>query len=155
MIASPQTISLSSDTATAHFARRLGALLKPGDTVLLSGMVGAGKSFLARNLIQSLIGTDEEVPSPTFTLVQTYDLPAGELWHADLYRLSDLSEIEELGLIDAFENAICLIEWPDRLGAYAPTSALTLNLSDGPSDDSRQMTLSWSHPRWAVEGILS
>lgn len=154
MIASPQTVSLSSDTETAHFARRLGALLKPGDTVLLSGKVGAGKSFLVRHLIQSLIGANEDVPSPTFTIVQTYDLPAGEIWHADLYRLSDLSEIEELGLIDAFESAICLIEWPDRLGAYAPVSALKLDLSDGPSNDSRRMTLSWSDPRWAAKGIL-
>lgn len=139
---------MTSDIQTADFARSLGAVLQPGDTVLLSGDVGAGKSFLARSLIQSLIGAHEDVPSPTFTLVQTYDAPPGEIWHADLYRLSDLSEIEELGLATAFETAICLIEWPDRLGPYAPASALSLHLSDGPTQDSRVMALSWTDPRW-------
>jgi len=133
----------------------LGAVLEPGDAVLLVGEVGAGKSYLARHLIQSLIGADEDVPSPTFTLVQAYSAPAGELWHADLYRLSDISEIEELGLIDALENSICLIEWPDRLGSYQPKSALTVALSDGPSDDSRLMTLSWADPRWVKKDIFS
>lgn len=154
MIASPLSFLLSSDFETAHFAQHLGAALKPGDTVLLSGEVGAGKSFLARHLIQSLIGPDQDVPSPTFTIVQTYGLSAGEIWHADLYRLSNLSEIEELGLIEAFETAICLVEWPDRLGTYAPASALSLDLSDGPSDDSRQMTLSWSDPRWTAKDLF-
>jgi len=72
----------------------------------------------------------EDVPSPTFTLVQIYDTSAGEIWHADLYRLSSPEEAEELGLRDAFETAICLIEWPDRLGSISPTAgALTLVFS--------------------------
>lgn len=153
MTTSTRTILLNSDKETASFARSLGAVLQVGDTVLLSGDVGAGKSFLARHLIQSLIGEDEDVPSPTFTLIQTYDVPAGDLWHSDLYRLSDLSEIEELGLIAAFEAAICLVEWPDRLGPYTPASALSLQLSDGLSDDSRILKLSWTDPRWDTKDL--
>jgi len=154
MIASPHTVTLASEVETASFASALGAVLQVGDTVLLSGDVGAGKSFLARGLIKSLIGSSEDVPSPTFTLVQTYETAEAEIWHCDLYRLTDLSEIEELGLIAAFETAICLVEWPDRLGPYAPSSALSISLSEGPTDESRTMVLSWSDPRWAEKGFM-
>jgi tRNA threonylcarbamoyladenosine biosynthesis protein TsaE len=123
--------------------------LQPGDVVLLAGEVGAGKTHFARALIKSLLRTSEDVPSPTFTLVQTYDSRLGDIWHADLYRLSDIQEIEELGLIDAFETAICLIEWPDRLGALAPQHALSLTLADGPEPDARLLSAQWHDPKWA------
>lgn len=142
------SLSLPDADATARCAVTLGAALQVGDVVLLSGTVGAGKTHFARSLIQAHLHTVEDVPSPTFTLVQTYDSVLGEIWHADLYRLTSAQEVEELGLTDAFETAICLIEWPDRLGALIPDHALSLSLSDGPDDDARALTARWSNPKW-------
>lgn len=132
-----QSPEQSSDLARA-FARLIG----PGDTLLLEGDIGAGKTHFARSFIQSLQDHPEDVPSPTFTLVQTYDTRAGPLWHADLYRLSGPDEIVEIGLLEAMEYAICLIEWPDRLGPDTPDTALTLHFAPGASDDARVVTLS-------------
>jgi len=106
---------------------RIGAALSTGDVVALRGDLGAGKTTLTRGLIQSQI-PDEEVPSPTYTLVQTYDLPDYELWHCDLYRLEHPSEVEEIGLLDAFEDAVCLLEWPDKIGDYLPEDALNIEI---------------------------
>ncbi len=143
------TSVLHTPDQTATLARRLGAVLVAGDTVLLSGDVGAGKTHFARALIQSLLTVPEDVPSPTFTLVQVYDAASGsEIWHADLYRLSDPSEIEELGLTDAMEQAICLIEWPDRLAALRPEDALDITLTATDAEDHRILSATWSDPRW-------
>ncbi len=120
---------LPDDTATTRLGGMLAGLVRSGDTVLLHGPVGAGKTHVARALIQSLLGRGEQVPSPTFTLVQTYETPKGEVWHADLYRLSHRDELTELGLEDALGRAICLVEWPERLGPLAPADALHLRLS--------------------------
>jgi len=140
---------LHSADETADLARRLGVVLSAGDTVLLTGDVGAGKTHFARALIQSLLTALEDVPSPTFTLVQVYDSASGdEIWHADLYRLSDPSETEELGLTDAMENAICLIEWPDRMGALHPQDALDITLAATDAEDHRILTATWSASRW-------
>lgn len=144
----PRTLSFSSPDETARWAAALGARLLPGDTVLLQGEVGAGKTHLARSLIQSLLATPEDVPSPTFTLVQTYDTARGEVWHADLYRLTSTQEIEELGLTEAFETAICLVEWPDRLGPLIPPTALAISLESGTTDEGRHMELTWQDPKW-------
>src|SRR5690606_21268904 len=113
------------------------------DVFLLEGPIGAGKTHFARSLIRALQGPGsvEDIPSPTFTLVQTYDSAAGEIWHADLYRLTSVGEAFELGLDEAFETAICLIEWPDRLGQAAPANALTLRFEPGP-DDTRGIVFS-------------
>ncbi len=122
-------LTFPTEDATARFAGRLAAHLVPGDVLLLDGPVGAGKSFFARALIRARLGSPhEEVPSPTFTLVQTYPHASGDIWHADLYRLTHPDEAAELGLEEAFEDAICLIEWPDRLGGLAPKEALRLTL---------------------------
>ena len=128
--AAPLTLFLPAAEVTARLGRTLAHLLQPGDTVLLHGTIGAGKSHLARALIRERLGRDEDVPSPTFTLVQTYADAAGDLWHADLYRLTDPDEVAELGLEAAFDTGICLIEWPDRLGSITPPDALHLRLSD-------------------------
>lgn len=114
---------------TQAFAAELAEVLESGDTLLLHGQIGAGKSAFARALIQTRLGRAEDVPSPTFTLVQTYYDGQAEIWHCDLYRLTNPHEAIELGLEDAFENAICLIEWPDRLGDLAPADALNLHFA--------------------------
>ena len=132
---------LSTPEEAASLAARFGAALRPGDVLLLSGSIGAGKTHFARALIKSLLLVEEDVPSPTFTLVQVYDSTRGEIWHADLYRLSTADEAIELGLTEAFESAICLIEWPDRLGTLAPPNALHLAFATTEEDDARTLTL--------------
>ena len=140
---------LDSEEATAQLARALAPGLRAGDVLLLSGGIGAGKTHFARSLIQGLLKVPEDVPSPTFTLVQEYATTAGPLWHADLYRLSGPDEIEELGLIEAFETAISLVEWPDRLGPLVPAGALHMDFAADPDDDRRRtLRITWSDPLW-------
>ncbi len=146
MVPSTQIIHLADADATAAFAAKIGPELAAGDVMLLNGPVGAGKTHFARALIQSILIEPEDVPSPTFTLVQTYDTSKGELWHTDLYRIGSDTEIDELGLLDAFENAICLVEWPDRLGKMCPQNALTIDLIA--RGDTRDAYLSWTDERW-------
>lgn len=142
MIAS---LFLPDEAATDRLAKRLAPQLKAGDVLLLSGPIGAGKTHFSRALIRALLGQDTEVPSPTFTLIQTYEGNGPEIWHADLYRLSHPDEVIELGLEAAFSTAICLIEWPDRLGDLTPANALRLAFSlEG---EGRRVTLSpTNHP---------
>ncbi|HHW34537.1 MAG TPA: tRNA (adenosine(37)-N6)-threonylcarbamoyltransferase complex ATPase subunit type 1 TsaE [Paracoccus solventivorans] len=142
-------IDSADEALTAGLARALAAVLAPGDTLLLDGPVGAGKTHFARALIRARQGdTPEDVPSPTFTLVQSYlDARGVEIWHADLYRLTDPSELVELGLEDAMDHAITLIEWPDRM-APPPQAALTVTLA-ATADDRRRITLSGDPVRWA------
>jgi len=149
----PRTIriNLASPDETTRLSRWLGARLEAGDTVLLEGPIGAGKSHFCRDLIQSrlaALGRTEDVPSPTFTLVQVYDAGPVEIWHADLYRLTGPEEVLELGLDEAFESAICLVEWPDRLGDARPSGALTLTLAAGPNDEAREASVRASSLRW-------
>jgi tRNA threonylcarbamoyladenosine biosynthesis protein TsaE len=118
---------LNDEDATAALGSQMAGVVAIGDTILLEGDIGAGKSAFARALIRARLGRMEDVPSPTFTIVQTYEAPDGDLWHCDLYRLTHPDEALELGLEDAFETAICLIEWPDRLGVVVPQSALRLS----------------------------
>lgn len=118
---------LKDEAATMAFGAQLARLLRPGDCVALKGDLGAGKTTLVRGLIQSLLG-DVDVPSPTYTLVQTYDLPDYDLWHCDLYRLENPNDAYELGLIDIMDEAVCLIEWPDRLGDLMPPDAKEIML---------------------------
>ena len=126
-------IHLPDEEATTGLGARLAPWLGPGDVLLLEGDLGSGKTHLARAIIQSRLEAAgrlvEDVPSPSFTLVQTYDLGDLEIWHTDLYRLSGPEDIHELGLEDAFETAIVLVEWPDRLGHLTPRGAITLALS--------------------------
>jgi tRNA threonylcarbamoyladenosine biosynthesis protein TsaE len=124
------TLSLDLPTAaeTAALGQRLAGLARRGDAILLEGPIGAGKSCLARAFIQAFLGREEDVPSPTFTLVQVYEAAGADIWHADLYRLTHPDEVWELGLEDAFETAICLVEWPDRLGGHLPPDALRIRL---------------------------
>lgn len=144
------SLTLSSEDETARLARSLAPHLQGGDIILLEGSIGAGKSFFARALILSLLETPEDIPSPTFTLVQTYNAPKFEVWHCDLYRLTSPYEAQELGLEDAFDTALCLVEWPDRLGDLAPKDALLLTLEATDTPQIRHATLSATSAHWCA-----
>ena len=125
---------LPGPAATAGLARRLAALARGGDVIALRGDLGVGKTSFARAFINALPGPDgapkeEEVPSPTFTLVQSYRRLPADVWHLDLYRLERPKEAYELGIEEAFGSAIVLIEWPERLGDLLPPQRLDLTLS--------------------------
>jgi tRNA threonylcarbamoyladenosine biosynthesis protein TsaE len=136
------TLDLPDLSATHALAARLAALLRAGDAVLLEGPLGAGKSELARAVLRAAAGDPAlEVPSPTFTLVQSYDLPAGAAHHFDLYRLDGPAGLDELGWDEAREG-IVLVEWPDRLGALAPAEALRIALAPMEAEDARRALLS-------------
>ena len=143
------SIYLPTEDATSAFGACIAPVLKRGDVVLLSGQIGAGKTHLARAIIQTRLaaqGLSEDVPSPTYTLVQTYSDGLVEIWHADLYRLSDTSELTELGLDDAYATCVVLIEWPDRLGEDVPEGALLVELV--PENGARRVSLSSDSDRW-------
>lgn len=127
------SLTLPNEGATVALADALAAVLRPGDVIALTGSLGAGKTALARALINALPRPDgshapEEVPSPTFTLVQTYERAPAPVWHFDLYRLSDPGEVEELGWEEARAEGIALVEWPDRLGPLLPEERLDILL---------------------------
>ena len=132
--ASERHIPLADEAATGRLGRIIAGALRPGDTVLLAGPLGVGKSALARAVIRALLGDAEaDVPSPSYTLVNVYETPAGEVWHADLYRLADpASELAELGLDEALGAAIVLIEWADRLAVPPPGRRLEVGLDFAP-----------------------
>ena len=117
---------IATAAAMAALGAAIGARLKPGDAICLSGPLGAGKSTLARGLIRSLTTADEEVPSPTFTLVQLYAAEAFPVAHFDLYRLRSGEEAYELGLDEALDGGAALIEWPQRLGDALPPDRLDI-----------------------------
>ena len=128
------SLALSNETATAHLMADLALLIGPGDVVTLSGDLGAGKTAAARALIRYLAGDDAiEVPSPTFTLAQTYDLPPFSLVHADLYRVNDAAELEEIGLSPLPEATVALIEWPERAPSALPADRIDIALSHRPA----------------------
>ncbi|MFV0474777.1 MAG: tRNA (adenosine(37)-N6)-threonylcarbamoyltransferase complex ATPase subunit type 1 TsaE [Pikeienuella sp.] len=134
-------IALVDDEATRRAGAALGLALSPGDAVMLAGGLGAGKTALARAAIAARLAAAgrraEEIPSPTFTLVQIYQADA-LIWHADLYRISTEWEAYELGLDEAFDQAIAFVEWPERLGAFRPARRLEIALSI-PADGGRRL----------------
>ena len=144
-------IDLPDADATARLGEQLAVELRAGDTILLSGPIGAGKSHLARSAIRALMERHgeppEDIPSPTYTLVQTYPAGPVEIWHADLYRLTDSLEVMELGLEEGFEHGICFVEWPDRLGEEAPDDALRITLSE--LGEGRRAQISGPAAKWA------
>lgn len=134
-------IALPSPAATHALAARIAGLVREGDAMLLEGPLGAGKSEFARAFLRSITNNPTlEVPSPTFTLVQTYDSPRGPIHHFDLWRLDGPAALEELGW-DELRRDIVLVEWPDRLADLAPPDALTLRLAHA-GTDTRHATLS-------------
>lgn len=135
------SIVLTDAAATEELGARLAGVLAVGDCVALRGALGAGKTTLARGLISAWAGQSEEAPSPTYTLVQTYEGPRGALWHLDLYRLRSPDDVDELGLEEAFSEALCVIEWPERLGARLPARRLDVSLAL--ADQGRVAHLAW------------
>src|ERR1700709_2366412 len=132
----PSTFSaaLASETATAHLMADLALLIGPGDVITLSGDLGAGKTAAARAMIRYLAADDGvDVPSPTFTLAQSYDLPPFPLVHADLYRVNDPNELEEIGLSPLPEDTVVLIEWPERAPDALPADRIEIALSHRPA----------------------
>ena len=126
--------------ATEAAAAALAAVARRGDVFCLYGDLGAGKTTFARGFLAAL-AVDEEIPSPTFNLVLTYDTALGAVWHFDLYRLTRPDEVIELGIEDAFADGICLIEWPERLGSWLPERRIEIHLSDTNSGGGRQLRL--------------
>ena len=141
--------------ATESFAQRIASILRAPDVIALGGELGAGKTTFSRALIRALDGSDIEVPSPTFTLVQIYELPTFELWHFDLYRLESPPDALELDIEDAFATSVSLVEWPERLGPYLPANRLDMRFSFAESPTVRQMSIQGG-PEWAcrLESIL-
>jgi tRNA threonylcarbamoyladenosine biosynthesis protein TsaE len=133
-------VDLPDENATASLAARLAAITEAGDVIALSGEVGAGKTTFARAFIRAR-GGGEAVPSPTFTLVQIYDLPGGAVWHFDLYRLQHSEQVWELGIEDALREGISLIEWPERVTELLPAVRLGIALSYGATSTARSATL--------------
>lgn len=138
-----KTYTTHGPEETAQIAQTVSRLLHPGDVILLKGELGAGKSTFARALIQSLCGQSTEVPSPTFTLVQTYEAPKFVLWHFDLYRLEHSSEIYELGIEEAYAGGVSLIEWPERLGTSLPREYVEIELSYGTHENERILRVNY------------
>jgi tRNA threonylcarbamoyladenosine biosynthesis protein TsaE len=135
----------ADEQATGAIAKTLAARARPGDVILLTGPLGAGKTAFARAFIRACANDlTLEIPSPTFTLVQTYETQGGEIWHYDLWRLEGAAALEELAWDEA-QSGIILVEWPDRLGALAPPDALQIVISIVPSG--RELTIS-GPARW-------
>jgi tRNA threonylcarbamoyladenosine biosynthesis protein TsaE len=147
--ATPLDIDLPNEAATAGLAARLASKAEAGDVIALAGDLGSGKTSFARAFIRARGRGDEEVPSPTFTLVEIYGFESGPaVWHFDLYRLDHPEEAYELGIEEAFADGISLIEWPERLGPLLPAEHLTVALAPGAAPEARRARLQAS-PRWA------
>lgn len=135
-------LTLSDFTQTKRFATCLSQFIKPGRVFCLTGPLGAGKSELARAMISEFCGPQDDIPSPTFTLVQPYPSAAGfEIWHLDLYRLETAEQALALGIEDAFYACCCLIEWPDKLQDLLPVDQIRVDLAMGSDIESRVVAL--------------
>jgi len=127
-----------NEDETIKVAEDFAASLRPRDIILLNGDLGMGKSVFARAVIRAMMQSPTlDVPSPTFTLVQTYEAPIADIWHFDLYRLEDPEELYEIGWEDALTSGILMVEWPERLGHLTPKSAIHITLSQGENPTSR------------------
>ena len=140
---------LAEEVATEALAGRIARMAKPGDVFTLIGILGAGKTVFARAFIRARCNSDEEVPSPTFTLLQTYEAKETIIYHFDLYRIEKTNDAIELGIEEAFADGLTLIEWGERLGSLLPTNRLDVNLFQGKSANARQVKL-LGHGDWKI-----
>jgi tRNA threonylcarbamoyladenosine biosynthesis protein TsaE len=143
----PAEIDLADEAATARLGAALAGALRSGEAICLEGHLGAGKSTLARALVRVLTTPDEDVPSPTFTLVQFYQTAAFPLAHFDLYRLTSAEEAFEIGLDEALDEGAVLIEWPQRLEGRLPPDRLDIKISIEDGGDTRRARLT-PHGAW-------
>jgi tRNA threonylcarbamoyladenosine biosynthesis protein TsaE len=150
----PPSLSLPDDAATQALGRAIAAALRPGEAVCLSGPLGAGKSTLARALVRALTRPDEDVPSPTFTLVQFYEGARLKVAHFDLYRLSSPDEAYEIGLDEALDEGAAVIEWPERLDGRLPRDRLDIEIAHAQTamGEGRQAWLT-AHGAWEGRGL--
>jgi tRNA threonylcarbamoyladenosine biosynthesis protein TsaE len=139
--APPLKFELRNLAATEELARQLASILRAGDVIALDGDLGAGKTVFARALIRTIGGEEIEVPSPTFTLVQTYDLPIFEIWHFDLYRLETPRDAFELDIEEAFAAGVSLIEWPGKLGDHLPSTRLGISFEFAEESNARRVII--------------
>ena len=145
---------LANEAATIRLGATIAQLLQSGDAVCLWGPLGAGKSTLARGLIRALTRPDEDVPSPTFTLVQFYETPDLSLAHFDLYRLAGPDEVEEIGLDEALDSGAVLIEWPERLEGRLPADRLDIEIAmAGEGVDEHRVARLTPHGAWKGRSI--
>tara|TARA_B100001142_G_C14272203_1_gene631343 strand:- start:666 stop:1175 length:510 start_codon:yes stop_codon:yes gene_type:complete len=144
---SSATIKLADITATQNIAVQISNIAKTGDIIALIGDLGCGKTTFARAFINARTAIYENVPSPTFTLLQTYEFPSATysipVYHFDLYRIENIDEIEELGIDDAFAEGISLIEWPERLGSLIPRNRLEVIFTLGGDAKCRKATINF------------
>jgi len=143
------TIELAGLKATDELAQCLARVAKTGDVIALCGDLGAGKTAFARAFIRSLTDPNEDVPSPTFTLVQSYEGRDLEIYHFDLYRLERAEDVFELGIEDALNDAVSLIEWPERMGTYIPRDRLEVRLTITRGKHHRQVELTPHNTDWS------
>ena len=143
----PAQLDLADEAATARLGASLASALRPGEAICLTGPLGAGKSTLARALVRALTRPDEDVPSPTFTLVQFYETAAFPLAHFDLYRLTGADEAFEIGLDEALDEGAALIEWPERLEGRLPPDRLDIEISLEDGGETRRARLT-PHGAW-------
>ncbi len=144
---------ITSLKETKNLASRFAKLLKIGDIIALEGNLGVGKTAFTRFLIQSLTKNNEEVPSPTFTLLQTYDAPDFPIYHFDLYRLEKPQDVYELGIEDAFAEGVSLIEWPNKMGHLLPLKKV-LTIKIDLQNEERDFTFSSQNSNW-IERLKS
>jgi tRNA threonylcarbamoyladenosine biosynthesis protein TsaE len=143
-------LDLADEAATGRLAALIAGTARARDTIALAGPLGSGKTSFARAFIRALGSGDEEVPSPTFTLLETYSFPRRPtIWHFDLYRLEAPDDVYELGIEEAWADGICLVEWPERIAGLLPAERLDIVLAPGATAGQRRATIAAS-PRWSV-----
>jgi len=137
-------ILIKSKKEMADLAREIAALAQVGDLICLKGTLGAGKSFFAKNFINSLQEEETEVLSPTFNLVYSYETKKGEVFHFDLYRIKSAAELENIGFFEALKNGICLIEWPEIAAEFLPENCqeIEIKIPMGENEEMREVTKS-------------
>ena len=143
------SLQFDSESQTAAFGKKLADRAGVGDVIALSGSLGSGKTVLARGFIQGYSGKAVEVTSPTFTLVHVYDDVLPPVWHLDLYRLEQQSEIEELGVDEALATGITIVEWPEKAGSWLPHDRLDIDLSGSGNTVKRQAIIE-AGPSWTA-----